>query len=115
MYFNNLCVAGRITPQLKRKLTTNINTIISNCSAFKIGKTGDSYIRCDKNDYRNSYSHMYIIYKSSSNDYVSQLEEDYIDKYLLSHSEQIKNLQVKAQEKKMFSYGGYYYLYVVTN
>lgn len=109
------CVTGRINPLLKRKITANINSILRHHTYFKIGKTGDPYIRSDKNDYRNGYNHMYLIYKSSSSVFVSELEEHYIAKFKLSHNDIIKNIRVKAPGKKMFSYNGYYYLYLVAD
>jgi hypothetical protein len=109
------CVTGRINPLLKRKITANINSILRHHKYFKIGKTGDAYIRSDKNDYRNDYNHMYLIYKSSSNIFVSELEEHYIEKFQLSHPDSIKNIRVKAPGKKMFSYDGHYYLYLVAD
>lgn len=109
------CVTGRISPTLKRQITTNINSILQNHSSFKIGKTGDAYIRCDKNDYRNGYNHMYLLYKSTSSIFVSELEEHYISKYKESHPDSIKNLRVKAPGKRMYTYDGYYFLYLVAD
>jgi hypothetical protein len=57
---------------------------------------------------------MYLLYKSTSKDFVSELEEYFIAKYMRSHPEQVDNKKVKAPGKKMYSYDGYYYLYAVT-
>ncbi|GFZ79856.1 hypothetical protein GCM10011531_07240 [Aquaticitalea lipolytica] len=108
------CKTGRINQGLKTKITISINSIISHHrTKFKIGKTGDAYIRGDKKDYRNDYHFMYLLYKSKSSSYVSELEEHYIEKYMKSHPKANQNKRVRAPGKKMYSYDGYYYLYIV--
>lgn len=107
------CLTGRINRKLIYNLTSNINKIISHHDFFKIGKTGDPYIRCDHKDYREGYHHMYLIYKSTSKDIVSKLEEYYIEKYINSHPEKNVNRRINAPGKTMYSYDGYYYLYIV--
>ncbi|WP_157607904.1 hypothetical protein [Seonamhaeicola sp. S2-3] len=108
------CQHGRINQGVKTKITKVINIIISHHNSnFKIGKTGDSYIRTDQKDYRNDYHYMYLLYKSTSKDFVSYLEEYYIAKYLVSQPVLIQNKRVKAPGKKMYSYDGFYYLYLV--
>lgn len=108
------CESGRIGQNLKTRITKNINKIISHHNnIFKIGKTGDSYIRSDKNDYRSDYHYMYLLYKSKSPKFVSEIEEHYIEKYMLSHPNLIQNKRIKAPGKRMVSYNGFYYLYIV--
>lgn len=109
----SFCLTGRIEPKLKTKITKTINQIIIHHEIFKIGKTGDSYIRSDQKDYRNDYTYMYLIYKSTSPDNISKLEEHYIEKYMKSHPENNQNKRVKSPGKKMYSYDGFYYLYLV--
>jgi len=106
-------VEGHVSKGLKQVITYNINQIISAHSIFKIGKTGDSYIRSDHKDYRNDYEYMYLLYRSTSKRYVSLLEEYYIAKYMESHPEKNQNKRIKAPGKSMYSYDGYYYLYLV--
>jgi hypothetical protein len=109
-----LCQTGRINQKLKLNITKRINIIIDHHkSDFKIGKTGDSYIRTDHKDYRNDYQYMYLLYRSTSSDFVSKMEELYIEKYIKLEPNLIQNKRVKAPGKKMFSYDGYYYLYIV--
>jgi hypothetical protein len=112
---DDLCLSGVITPALKRKITININSIIEKKANFKIGKTGDAYIRTDHNDYRNGYNNMYLIYKSKSDKNISSLEEHYIEKYINDENKNNKNLRIKSPGKKMYSYDNYYYLYIVTD
>lgn len=107
------CQTGRVSAGLKSQITQSINKIIPHHHIFKIGKTGDTYIRSDKRDYRNDYTFMYLLYKSKSANFVSQLEEYYIEKYMNSHPEKNQNKRVKAPGKQMYSYDGYYYLYMV--
>lgn len=107
------CLKGRVSPELKRKITINLKNIIAQSSKYKIGKTGDAYIRTDKNDYRNGYNKMYLIFKSKSDSIVSELEENYIAKFI--EDEKNDNKRVKSPGKGMYSYDGYYYLYIVTN
>lgn len=107
------CIQGRINQGLKTKISRNINKIIVHHEDFKIGKTGDSYIRSDYKDYRRDYTHMYVLYKSKSANNVSLLEEYYIEKYMRSHPEKNKNKRVKAPGKRMYTYDGFYYLYMV--
>jgi len=107
------CITGRVDSKLKQRLTLNINKIINHHDIFKIGKTGDSYIRSDHKDYRNDYTFMYMIYKSSSKDNVSKLEEHYIEKYMNSHPNKNQNRRIYSPGKTMYSYDGYYYLYIV--
>lgn len=109
------CISGIINPTLKRKLTTNIKKIINDHSFFKIGKTGDPYIRADKTDYRKNYYHMFLIYKSTSKKNISLLEEHYIEKLMLLYPDKTRNKRVIAYGKEMFTYEGYYYLYIVTD
>jgi hypothetical protein len=103
------CITGRVDQKIKYKLTLNINKIIIHHNIFKIGKTGDAYIRSDYKDYRNDYTFMYLLYKSRSRANVSKLEEHYIEKYMNSHPESNQNRRVNAPGKKMSSYDGYYY------
>jgi len=107
-------IDGEINSDLKRKLTIKINKIIndSNTTAIKIGKTGDALIRTDFTDYRGSYSVMKLIYRSENPINVSKLEKHYILKYTSSHRAKIDNIQ-KHSGGKMYSYDGYYFLYVV--
>jgi len=107
------CITGRITPALKTKLTKKINLLIKDCQSFKIGKTGDAYIRCDKKDYRDVFSEMHLLYKSKSESNVSNLEEEYIEKYFF-HS-QTQNKRIKSPGKTMSTYDGYYCLYIIIN
>ena len=111
----DFCETGIINSVLKSKLTKNINKIIKDYKIFKIGKTGDPYIRSDKKDYRNGYNHMFIIYKSTSEKNISAIEEEYIEKFMNLEPNKIQNKRINAPGKKMQSYDGYYYLYLVTN
>ena len=106
---------GRITPSLKRTITNKISALLNVYDYLKIGKTGDHWVRTDFEDYRGNFSHMYLIYRSSSTAFVSELEELYIAKFLASHPEQVLNRRIKSPGKKMVSFDGYYYLYVVVN
>ena len=58
---------------------------------------------------------MYLIYKSTSKAFVSELEEYYIAKYKETHPEKIKNKRVKAPGKEMYTYEGFYFLYLVAD
>ncbi|MGI4742933.1 MAG: hypothetical protein ACRYG7_47895 [Janthinobacterium lividum] len=104
---------GNISPALKTRITKHINVLIADCAKYKIGKTGDSYIRTDKQDYRGSYCEMHLLYRSTSKDYVSRLEEHYIEKYINDEENKNQNKSIKAPGKTMYSYDGYYYLYLV--
>jgi hypothetical protein len=110
----SFCSSGLIKPSLKSTITKNLNCILEGCAGFKIGKTGDSYIRTDYSDYRKSYNYMYLLYKSKSRKSVSAIEEHYIAKYMDMHPDYSENRRVNSPGKKMQSYNGYYYLYVVT-
>lgn len=107
------CATGHVSPILKARITKHINSILKGCTKYKIGKTGDSYIRTDKQDYRGSYHEMHLLYKSTSRDYVSELEEYYIEKCIDDEDNKNQNKRIKAPGKKMYSYDGYYYLYLV--
>jgi len=103
---------GRINQKLKRRLTIKINALLNVWDFMKIGKTGDSYIRSDMVDYRGTYDHMYLLYRSKSKDFVSQLESHYIRKFSKTHPAQIENIQLHSGGG-MSTYDGYYYLYAV--
>ncbi len=109
------CQTGNVNQSLKNRITKNINVILAHhCKPFKIGKTGDAYIRSDHKDYRTDYHHMYLLYKSTSKKNVSLLEEHYIAKFMKSHPELNQNKRINAPGKEMYSYDGYYYLYLVS-
>lgn len=110
----SFCETGFVNQKTKYNVTKNINHIISHHqSIFKIGKTGDSYIRSDYKDYRNDYTYMYLLYKSTSKIFVTTLEEFYIAKYMKSHPQENQNKRIVSPGKEMYSYDGYYYLYLV--
>ena len=110
----DISITGIINSTLKRKITSNINLIINKeeVNAFKIGKTGDSRIRVDKNDYRGKYYKMYLLYRSTSKDNISSIEVDYIKKYRKTHPDKIDNITTH-KVGNMYSYNGYYFLYIV--
>ena len=114
LQIEDIAITGIINSGLKRKITISINNIIKqeSINAFKIGKTGDAQIRTDKKDYRADYSTMYLLYKSTSKENISSIEVDYIKKYKKTHKDKIDNI-IEHKAGKMFSYDGYYYLYIV--
>jgi hypothetical protein len=107
------CNKGTISPDLKVKITKTINPIIKDCTKFKIGKTGDAYIRTDQIDYRGKYKKMYLIYRSTSKSFVSQIEEYYIKKFI--NDDRNQNKVIKAPGRNMSLYTDYYHVYLVTN
>lgn len=106
-------VTGMVGRKTKIAITKNINSIIEDCNSFKIGKTGDSYIRADQNDYRKDYVNIYLLFKTTSKENVSLIEEHYIKKYMKSHPSKIDNITFK-RAGKLYSYDGFYYTYIVT-
>lgn len=106
-------VTGHYNANTKRAITQRINNIIDDSKSIKIGKTGNSDLRSDFNDYRAIYKEMHLIYKSSSEEYISTAEEDYIKKFSKSHASKIDN-KTDKRVGKMYSYDGYYYMYVVS-
>ncbi len=107
--------SGRITPSLKSEISKKINYLTEGCYGYKIGKTGDTYIRTDYSDYRGNYQTMYLLYRSTSMQAVSELEEYYIQKFMKCDSEFCHNKKVKAPGKMMQTYDGYYNLYIVVD
>ncbi len=110
----DIAITGIINSELRRKITISINNIINqeSINACKIGKTGDARIRTDQKDYRADYSKMYLLYKSTSKGNISSIEVDYIKKYKKTHKDKIDNI-IEHKAGRMFSYDGYYYLYIV--
>ena len=106
----DLSISGRITPSLRRRLTIQINNIISRCTLCKIGATGDADIRSAFNDYRAQFSKMYLIYKSTSKNNVASLEVEYIQKF---YGRTLNKSTTKTT--RLSSYDGFYYLYIVTD
>ena len=110
----HLMVNEPLKPFTKNKITQNVNKIINKHGGkFKIGKTGDAEVRVDQVDYRTAdFSNMYMLYRHSSQEVISELEVYYINKF----KEQFPR---KCTNKQMHSGGGmvsrtdYYYLYIV--
>lgn len=102
---------GVVTAFLKKAISTNIRNILTTHprKKFKIGKTGHPLTRAEQDDYRkSSYSKMYLLYRSTLQNRVSELEAYYIQKYY-SRNDNINPNSVGT----MKSPDGYYYLYLV--
>ena len=109
---DDFIISGRLTPAKRGQITKLINQIINDdCLSFKIGKTGDIEIRADQKDYR-KYDKLYPVFESTSKDIISDLEVEYIEKYKKLYPEKCDNITI-ARVGNMYSYDGYYYLYVV--
>jgi hypothetical protein len=104
---------GHLSPALKTRITKNINEILRNKTGrnYKFGKTGFAPIRVDQKDYRKaSYKNMYILYQSTSANYVEQLE----CYYSKNHTEHELNDNIDTDSRgRMRSYNKQYYLYMV--
>lgn len=108
----DVSVTGHIYNDLVvRKVKRVITKIIKEHKNCKIGATGDFRIRVDQDDYRNPrYSVMYLVYKSTSFDYVADFEVHFINLFL-GKTDNISRTRVS----KLSSYNGVYYLYVVAS
>lgn len=113
MVVDDAFITGRLTPQVKSRVTKRLNKAIEGHGAFKIGKTGDAWVRTDQNDYRKDYYKFHLIFRSSSKLVIDTLECDYIKRYMRSHPENCRNRSAHRLGR-MYSYDGYYWLYVVT-
>lgn len=106
-------ITGRLTAKVKSRITKRLNKAIADEGLFKIGKTGDVWVRTDQNDYRSEYRRFHLIFKSSSQAVIDRLEVEYIRKYLRIQPDRCQNNTVHMVGN-MFSYDGFYWLYVVT-
>ena len=108
-------VTGRINRQIRLRIANRINEAIEESTMFKVGKTGDSWIRTDAVDYREQpYKKMHLIFRSSSKQVIDELEVEYITKYLKKEPNRCMNKST-AKLGNMFTYDGYYWLYIVTD
>lgn len=94
---------------VRRRITRSINLILNNNpdQRFKIGKTGAGAGR--HLNYSN-YQFMFLLCKSSREDYIDNLEAHYIDSYIRNPLNDNKNV---GSAGKMQSNDGLYYLYLV--
>lgn len=92
--------------RVKQRISRNLNVLIANCNSFKIGKTGSRARGKTYNDFE------YLIYLcvSSKREYISSLENDYINKYF----DHPKNRNAKrGSAGRMSPDDKDYYLYIV--
>ncbi|MCC7298926.1 MAG: hypothetical protein IT244_11390 [Bacteroidia bacterium] len=104
---------GVITPSLKAQITKNIATILAKNPRkhFKFGKTGNEHARAkDFDDYKIApYTKMYLLYTSTVESRVSELEIYYIRKY-----KELSLCDNKSEANhKMDQRNGRFYLYMV--
>lgn len=68
--------------EIKNAAVKKIQTITSNCSHFKIGKTGQSLSDRFDAEYKNEYDRIKSVYKSNDKKIVDDLESYLIDRFL---------------------------------
>ena len=71
--------------QSQREAIAKIDAIISECTSFKIGKTGETLLdRLNQPDYNDVYTHISSVYDGNQED-VDDMESYLINKYI-NHS-----------------------------
>ncbi len=108
-------VTGHLTnPATKRKVTMRINEILKIADVIKIGATGDTLSRMDKEDYRGNWEFVSRVYKTKSLERAKEYEVELIKKFKKSYPSQVKNIS-EAKAGRLTTYNGFYYIYVVFN
>ena len=108
-------VTGHLTnPATKRKVTTRINEILKIADTIKVGASGDTLARMDKQDYRGNWEYVSRVYKTKSLERAKEYEVELIKKFKKSHPNQVENIS-EAKARRLTTYNGFYYIYVVFN
>lgn len=95
------------------KATKDVKTIISNCSAFKIGKTGDELLDRLSN-YHNEYSHIQSVYTEVKS-LVDDMESYLIDQFINHPKCNNKKNGDASNNDSMTENAERYHVYVVWN
>lgn len=95
------------------KALTSIEAIISNCSSFKIGKTGDELLDRLSN-YHNEYSHIKSAFAGTKNE-VDDMESYLIDQFINHPKCANKKDGVESHNDSMAENAEKYQVYVVWN
>lgn len=105
-------VTGRLNQKTRYLVTRLVNTLLSNCTKFKIGVTGDIDVRRDQADYRGNYQHIGVLYQTTSQENAKALEVELINKYKKWRTREIDN-QTARRARDLTTYSRYYFVYVV--
>lgn len=108
-------ITGHLTNSAtKRKVTMRLNEILNIADIIKIGVSGDTDARMDKDDYRGSWEYVSRVYKTTSIERAKDYEVELIKKFKKSHPNQITNIS-ETRAGRLTTYNGFYYIYVVFN
>ena len=105
----DLMIEGDVNRSLKWKLTRQMNILMDKYESRKVGKSGDTFVRADYDEYRSKYNHMFVLYQSPVVEDVELLEEHYTRKFF----DRLDNDRIGGG--KMVSPDGLYYLYMVVS
>ena len=104
----DISITGRKSPELQRKLSRKINGLLQEHRYTKIGKTANADVRFRKEDYK-SYHTMYLVYATSSKNYIAHYESLFIKKFMDRLDNQHHHSTGRVPDVKPICY----YLYVV--
>ena len=101
--------------QSQREAIAKIDAIISECTSFKIGKTGETLLdRLNQPDYNDVYTHISSVYDGNQED-VDDMESYLINKYISHPKCDNKKDGDASNNDTMSEDAEEYHVYVVWN
>lgn len=103
----NCLLNGEVNRSLKWRLTRQLNLLFNQYDRYKIGMSGEPFIRSDYDKYRKHYDYMYLLYESIDEKQIVSFERDYTKRFF----DILDNERIGGG--KMTSHDGNYYVYIV--